>query len=68
MVNEGEQAAPDSAPRDEADRDDLYSWAVSLGVSLPRLREVIAEVGDSAAAVRRRLAESDPTESGPADS
>lgn len=34
---------------------DLYSWAVSLGVTVPVLRAVIAEVGDSAVAVRQRL-------------
>lgn len=49
----GRPAPPQAIPRDY----DLHSWAVSLGVSSEELRRIIAEVGDSAAAVRRRLAE-----------
>jgi hypothetical protein len=37
--------------------DDLFSWAHSLGVTEVRLKRIIAEVGYSATAVRRRLAE-----------
>jgi len=55
----GEAADPDATatePEGLAMDYDLYSWAVSLGVSVAELRRAIAEVGDSAAAVRRRLA------------
>jgi hypothetical protein len=40
---------------DPAADNDLFSWAMSLGVTVPTLRQAIAEVGSSAAAVRRRL-------------
>jgi hypothetical protein len=49
--------APAAEVEDSATDYDLYSWAVSLGVSVEALRRAIAEVGDGAAAVRRRLAE-----------
>ena len=49
--------APATGVEDPATDYDLYSWAVSLGVSVEALRRAIAEVGDGAADVRRRLAE-----------
>ena len=55
MGDESRPGAPESDLPDPAADYDLYSWAVSLGVTLPELRGAIAEVGHSAVAVRRYL-------------
>lgn len=56
-MNDKTDPAPQApAPEDAGPGYDIYSWAVSLGVTVAELRQAIAEVGDSAAAVRRWLA------------
>jgi hypothetical protein len=48
---------PDTAAAPGHEQDyDVYSWAMSLGVTPAELRAAIADVGHGAAAVRRRLA------------
>ena len=56
-MSDDSKADPPKAPRAIPRDYDLHSWAVSLGISTEELRQIIAEVGDSAAAVRRKLAE-----------
>ncbi|MDB5441567.1 MAG: hypothetical protein JWM33_3994 [Caulobacteraceae bacterium] len=66
MGDESRPGAPDPDPPDPAADYDLYSWAVSLGVTLPVLRRAIAEVGHSAVAVRKRLLDDRRGRPGPA--
>jgi hypothetical protein len=58
MADDKTKRGPQDAARIDLSEDyEVRYWTEALGVNADRLREVVGEVGSSAAAVRERLAQ-----------